>query len=265
MIRRVCVVLVIATAAFGSTSRSDRRVYHVRCFDGRQTLYAAEVEGSLDTDFKVTLRDARHEIEAAFINEPLPSGGIESRIHLRSRRAWGVSPNGLPLWEEDDQRQHVEVDPDQQIDLLPFGGRGEAGLLKIEITPATVPSGANAQPLQIHISKSAPQGAIEVSAFRTPHWYTADVAILRNGVTAARTNGRLFVDEGGTMTIGGVDVHVTPSTVPFGSPEDLVSMHIDAPFAPGWNAVALAGKPMAFSINDNEQLVVTLRPEGGSL
>lgn len=266
MIRRVLALLVVATTAFGSTARTDRRLYRFRCVDEggaiRKTLYAAEVEGPPDADFQVTLRDARHQIEVTFVNEPLPSGGVESRIHLQSRRAWGLSPNGLTLWEEDDQRHRVQVGPDEQIDLLPFGGRGEAGLLKIEITPETVSQpGIARQPLTIHITQQAPDGAIDVAAYRSPHWYSADVAMVRNGVAAAHAGGRLFVDEGGTVALGGTEVHITPAVVPTARWE-LVSMRIDAPFAHGRTAVALVGKPQVFPIDDQQQLVVTLRPEG---
>ncbi len=267
MIRRFVALLAVATAAFASSVRTERRVYTFRCFDERgserRLLYAAEVEGPPDVDFDVTLRDASHQVNVAFINEPLPSGRIESRIRLHSRRAMGQSPNGLPLWEEDDQRQRVTIGADEQIDLVPFGTTGEAGLLKIEITPNVVArAAAPSEPLRIHIARPAPDGAIEIAAYRSPHWYTADVALVRNGAPVARATGRMFVDEGATLDLDGTEVRITPGVVPFASRWEVASLRIDAPFAHGWSAVAIADKPATIPIDATQQLVVTLHPEG---
>ena len=266
MMRRALALLIVATAAFGSTARTERRVYMFRCFDERgaqrQLLYAAQVEGPEGTDFQIVLHDARHHIEATFVNEPLPSGGIDARIHLRSRRSWGLSPNGLPLWEEDDQRQSAQIGPDEQIDLLPLGGGGEAGLLKLEITPDVEPSMA-VQPLSIHISQAAPQGAIEVSAYRSPHWYMADIALMRNGAAVAHATSRLFVDDGATVSLGGTAVHITPSVVPYENRWAFVAVRMDITSMRAGAAVVAADTPATFPIDDQQKLIVTLHPEGG--
>ena len=268
MTGRIAAVLIVAATTFGSTAQTVRRAYTFRCIEereaGSRTLYSAEVEGPSDVDLHVQLHDSRHQIDVTFVNEPLPSGAIDSRIHLRSRRAWGLSTNGLPLWEEDDRRQRLRIASDEQIDLLPFGGRGEAGLLKIEITPATVARAAgNEAPIQIRIHQNAPEGAIEVSAFRSPHWYDVDLALVRNGATTARANGRLFADEQGTIALAGTDVHIAPGAVPYAGRWEFVSVRYESALATG-AAIVESGRPITVPIRDQQQLVMTLRPEGES-
>jgi hypothetical protein len=272
MTPRSIALLMLASASVAFGSATDRRLYTFHCFEERggtqRTLYAADVEGPSDVDFQIVMHDARHDIEATFVNEPLPAGGIDSRVHLRSRRAWGLSKNNLPLWEEDDQHLRIQIEPGQQIELLPFGRSGEAGLLKLEITPSVPRPAVSARPLEIRIGQQAPGGAINVLAYRSPHWYTAEVALSRNGVATAHGSRRLFVDEGGLIALRGAssanatEVRITPSVVPNASRWELVSIRIDASFARGWTAVALADKPITLPIDDQQTLVITLHPEG---
>lgn len=232
----------------------DRRLFSIRAVDDSgRVLYSTEVQGPASTDFTVTLHDAQHEVDAAFVNEPRPGGGVDTRVHLRSRRAYGVSRNGLPLWEEDAQDHRLAVDLDQQIEMLPFGKAGDAGLLKLTITPRAAASAAP-EPLQIRIGQEMTRGAIQVRAYLEPHWFDAEVTLARGGRTVATGHTRTFLDEPGTVTLPTLGtLRLTPSTVA-GDRMQFVSFTIGG----AWNAAGIApfGSTSSYTLRDNAQLTV---------
>jgi len=114
---------------------------------GRKVVFDAAVEGPPGTDFNVNLQDGRFEMRARFLSDLADGGGLTLRARLDTRRLYGYSEAGLPLYEEDAQRHTLGLNFDEAVVLLPFGGGGDAGRLSVEIRPerlgrpGRVPSG----------------------------------------------------------------------------------------------------------------------------
>jgi hypothetical protein len=274
-----CLVLGIASVTFGSAEQGGR-VFGIRCVNEtngtQRILYSAEVEGAATTDFRVVMRDGQHEIEATFVNEPLERGGLDSRVRLRSRRAYGTSRNGLRLWEEDVQQHRFRVARGQQIEMLPFGAAGEAGLLKLDVSSreATVTG-----PMQIRIGKEMSNGAIQVDAYRGPHWLRASVLMTERNRVIARGEARLFIDETTAIALHGDDgaqlaeLRLVTSAVQYENRWRAAAITFDGAwssrgtrtsFAQHWSGAAPFGVPMQYDLADGKKLSIILRPEGVS-
>src|SRR5215217_4526821 len=105
---------------------------------GRKVISDAAVEGPPGTDFSVNLQDGRFEMSARFLTDLADGGGLKLRARLDTRRLYGHSEAGLPLYEEDAQRHALGLNFDEAVVLPPFGGGGDAGRLSIEIRPERV-------------------------------------------------------------------------------------------------------------------------------
>ena len=201
--KRIAAVLVLALAA--SSDPSQRTAFHVRCveeLDGaRKTLYETTIEGPPGTDFTIVMRDPRFEMEASFLNEIVAERELDVRVKLESRRRYGVSRNKLPLWEVDRQQHRLSVAHGDQIELLPFGGPGSGGLLKIEIVPQR---GTGSGPMTIDLGAHDLGGAITVQASHAPHWFDVDATLEKNGQVIARERAQLFYGSRGR--VAGVDI-----------------------------------------------------------
>src|SRR6185503_8403077 len=109
------------------------------------------------------------------------------------------SERNLPLYEEDEQSQSMELGFDEAVVLHPFGRSGGEHRLKIEITPmitqsSTLPDG-NARPLEITILKASPGGIINFEAMKIPHNFLAEVALLQDGHEVASGVASLLIEE----------------------------------------------------------------------
>lgn len=195
-----------ALLAAVSAHAAERIGFVVRCVEehgaARRILYQSSIDGPPRTDFTIRIRDRGYTLDADFVNEPVLAG-IDVRVHLTSRRRQGTSHNGLPLWEEDEQKHRLTVRFDQAIHLLPFGRAGEAGLLKFEVLPARAAGDSDA-PIRIRIDQPGAQGTIAVDAYVAPHWYRADVE-----VAGSRASGRLFAGE--PASVGDVTITASPT------------------------------------------------------
>jgi hypothetical protein len=164
---------------------------------GRKVISDAAVEGPPGTDFNVNLQDGRFKMTARFMTDPAPGGGLTLRARLDTRRFYGHSAAGLPLYEEDAQRHTLRVGFDEAVVLLPFGGGGDAGQLSIEVTPARVASGdaiSTGAP-RITISQPSPGGAISIEATKVPHNFTVEAALLEDGREVARGSADCLLEE----------------------------------------------------------------------
>ena len=163
---------------------------------GRKVISDATVEGPPGTDFNVKLEDGRFRVSARFLTD-LADGGLTLRARLDTRRLYGHSEAGLPLYEEDAQRHALRVGFEEAVVLLPFGGGGDAGRLSIEITPeraGRTPAGDATAP-EIHIDKPSPGGAISVEASKVPHDFVVEAALLEDGREVARGSGDCLLEE----------------------------------------------------------------------
>lgn len=271
---RLAAIVATVAASIGAmqshAARTPSRLaFTIRCTettaDGTRTLYEATIDGPPATDFDLSLHDARFTLDASFVNEPTTNGGTDIRLHVESRRRFGTSPNGLPLWEEARQEHRVSVELDQQLELLPFGGAGPRGLLKFVIEPAASAKAAGA-PIAIALHADETH-AIRVYAHRAPHWYTVDAALERDGVIVARASTRSFRDEPTHLALGtlaAVDLRVAPP--PYDDPRRAARVTFDARGAGGrtlardWEGIT-DGAPMRYALKDGSVLVFTARPE----
>src|SRR5215208_5178206 len=167
---------------------------------GRKVISDAAVEGPPGTDFKVNLQDGRFEMNARFLTDLADSDGLTLRARLDTRRLYGYSEAGRPLYEEDAQRHTLGLNFDEAVVLLPFGGGGDAGRLSIEIRPervgrpGRVPSG-DANTPAITIGKPSPGGAISIEATKVPHDYVVEAALLEDGREVARASADCLLEE----------------------------------------------------------------------
>ena len=164
----------------------------------RRVVSDAAVEGPPGTDFDVNLRDGRFQMSARFLTDLAPGGGLNVRAKLDTRRLYGHSEAGLPLYEEDAQRHTLNLNFDEAVVLLPFGGGGDAGRLSIEIKPERVASvGSNAP--QITINRPSPGGTISVEATKVPHNFIVEAALLEDGREVARGAADYLLEEPGEL------------------------------------------------------------------
>ncbi len=170
---------------------------------GRKVISDAAVEGPPGTDFNVNLEDGRFRMSAKFLTDLAPGGGLTLRARLETRRLYGHSEAGLPLYEEDAQRHTLRLGFDEAVVLLPFGGGGDGGRLSIEIKPARAgrqASGVSTAP-EINISKPSPGGAISVEASSVPHDFVVEATLLEDGREVARGIADSLLEEPGELLL----------------------------------------------------------------
>lgn len=248
---------VLLALLFASTLSAQS--YTIRCtevVDARsRVLYEATVDGA--TDFDVHLRDARFEMKATFTAET-PN---DLRVRIETRRRSGTSANRLPLWEEDVQQHRLRVRFDQRVELLPFGGAGPRGLLKLDVLPkksaATTP--------RIDIAQSSDH--IRVHAHRLPHWYEVRARI--EGVNA-HANAVVFARDNARLQLGDATITVTPEPAPYRDARTSTLVRFDgawkngAPFARAWEGIT-SGQPLRYPIRGPRgeawTLILDVRPK----
>ena len=167
---------------------------------GRKVISDAAVEGPPGTDFNINLQDGRFRMSARFLTDLADGGGLTLRARLDTRRLYGYSEAGLPLYEEDAQRHTLGLNFDEAVVLLPFGGGGDAGRLSIEIRPERVgrPAGATAggaDTPEITISKPSPGGAISIEAAKVPHDFVVEAELFKDGRTIASASTNCLLEE----------------------------------------------------------------------
>jgi hypothetical protein len=171
--------------------------------EGRRVISDAAVEGPPGTDFNVNLQDGRFRVSARFLTDLAPGGGLDVRARLDTRRLYGYSEAGLPLYEEDAQRHTLRLDFEEAVVLLPFGGGAGGGRLSIEIKPersGRLVSGETDAP-EITIGKPSPGGAISVEATKVPHHFNVEAALLEDGREVARGSAGCLLEEASELPL----------------------------------------------------------------
>jgi hypothetical protein len=172
----------------------------------RNILSESTIEGPPNTDFNINLDGDRFRMSARFLIDLIPPDKLRIRTKLDTRRLYGVSERDLPLYEEDEQKQSLELTFDEGVVLLPFGRSGGDHRLKIEVTPAlssqtsTTPSG-EIRPLEINVLKPSPGGIVRFEAFKNPHNFVGELVLLEDGREIARSVAALLIEEPQEITL----------------------------------------------------------------
>lgn len=166
----------------------------------RNSISEAVVEGPPNTDFNVNLEDKRFRMRARFLTDLIQPGALKVRARIDTRRLYGYSERELPLYEEDEQIQSLELGFDESVVLLPFGRGSGDHRLKIEITPAiseqtSISSTGKKRPLEISILKPGPSGIISIEASKVPHNFMLEAVLLEDGREVAGGTVPLLIEE----------------------------------------------------------------------
>lgn len=261
MTRLAIVALLFATAV---PQPMNRIRFTVRCVEestgAHRTLYEADVDGPPGTDFQLHMRDRGFALDASFVNEPAASGKLDIRASLTTRRRYGTSRAGLPLWEEDSQEHRFLAGFDQEIAILPFGGAGKGGLLKFVIVPERI-SGTG--PPRIHINDIRTNGAITVDAVRVPHWYAVEAEVDEGSAVVARAQGRIFAGSRGTLVLPAAgNLTIVPRSVAHADPWRYTDVTLEGrAFPHGTRAVVCRSAWQSFPIDSKRSVRIRVAPE----
>lgn len=284
-------ILLLATLATSSSARKSpeparddaKRIrFQVVAIEesatGRMTLSESIIEGPPGTDFNIKLQSSRFKMAARFLTDLVAPGTLKVRAKLDTRRLHGYSENQLPLYEEDLQSHALALSFDEKIVLLPFGS-GSGSELKIEIAPsmtdnlARLPSG-QLRPLEINIIKQSPGGSINVEAFKRPHNFTVEAALIEDGREVATAAANCLLEEAQEFTLlpndaASSDVMNNPLVVRFTAseylrsrPADNVAIKFDLsriardrsdsrePMAMNWSGVTALGSSLKYDLSN---------------
>lgn len=196
--------LLSAETSQGETRQTQRVKFRIKTIEentgARSIVSDATVEGPAGTDFDINLEGARFKMSAKFLTDLIGPDSLKLRAQLDTRRLYGYSRQNLPLYEEDNQAQTLDLSFDDMVVLLPFGRGGGDSRLKIEITPniseqaAMLPSG-RARPLEINILKPGPGGVIGIQAWKIPHRFAVEATLLEDGREVARGASDYLIEE----------------------------------------------------------------------
>jgi hypothetical protein len=166
----------------------------------RNIIASALVEGPPGTDFDIDLNGGQFKMKAEFLTDLEADNRLKIRAQLQTRRLYGYSERRLPLYEEDNQNQTLQLGFDEDVILMPFGRGGGDDKLKIEITPMMtdeavyLPSG-KLRPLEINMPVVSPGGLINIQARKIPHRFEVDISLLEDGRTVAESTAKLLLKE----------------------------------------------------------------------
>jgi hypothetical protein len=277
----------LASASRSAATDQPRIRYDVAAFEEqgarRELLSETTVEGPAGTDFEIKLRGARFQLDARFLNDLVAPGALKVRAEIRTRRLYGQSERGLPLYEEDEQKQAMQLGFDERMVLLPFGSNDQnpdADQLKIEITPTLsdqstrLASGAK-RPLEIRILKAGPGNSITVEASKSPHRFAVEAALFEDGREVARGSSddflveepreiRLAPNERASAEVAANPLSVSLSVEQYlqRRPSDEAAVSFDIygldpahegrreTFVPQWAGVGQIGSAMSYDISD---------------
>jgi hypothetical protein len=211
-----------------------------------QILSTVLVAGPPGTDFKLRLRLARFNLEADFLTDLIEPRRLAIKSDLRTKRLYGQSPRRLPLYEEDEQEQELNVGFDEALELRPFGERN----FRIEITPSLTTRDQPDRNLQIKIVKSAPDG----TARYTPHRFRCEARLLRDGREEARGAGLCLLERDRELTLGPLKINLRVDEFYRDRPTDGFAVGFDIlrdnqPIARNWAGAGNFGEELTYNLS----------------
>ncbi len=214
MKRRFILLIVIAlslletgsvdVAAENSVERIRFNVIVISESEKGDVLSNTRIDGPAGTDFNINLKTKGFEMTSRFLTDLLANGELLVRVRLATRRYYGESSNGLPLYEEDKQTESFRVGLNESVVLLPYGRNGGGETLKIEITPELYHvsrADKNAERLKIDFPKQLSGGEIAIEASKVPHRYLVEAALFANGHEVARGSAENLLEEQKEITL----------------------------------------------------------------
>lgn len=263
------IFLLIAAACFfqsgsriSASSQIERIRFHVTVVtdstaagksggENRNILSKTTIDGPAGTDFNINLNTGGFEMKSKFLTELVAEGELLVRVNLETRRLFGKSPNNLPLYEEDKQKQSLNMGFDESVVLLPYGRNGGGQTLKIEIEPERYDVSQNdkeAGRLFIDFQKELESGEISIEARKVPHRYDVEAVLLKDGKVVGQSTAEALLEE--TKAIKIVPNKTAPKELQGkiitasiavdgyigGRPRDLVSISFDVSDEDGPNA-----------------------------
>ncbi|HUF03140.1 MAG TPA: hypothetical protein VMM38_03105 [Aridibacter sp.] len=193
--------------AFGERNRISFDV-RVSAEDGSsEPLSETVIEGPEGTDFRIDLTTDGFEMRSEFLTDPLGDSELLVRAKIETKRAFGLSPNGLPLFEIDRQEKELVVSFDESVVLLPFGLNGGGKTLRIEIDPRrqSAPTEADAKKLAISFNRILSSGEIAINARKIPHNYEVEAAVLKNGERLLAGNAKALFRQAAVVQLARVE------------------------------------------------------------
>ena len=168
------------------------------------------IDGPPNTDFNIYLNGDHFRMAAKFLTDFISPNRLRIRSRLDTRRLYGTSENNLPLYEEDEQTQSLDISFDEGLVLLPFGRTGSDHRLKMEITPIISndiesPSLDATRPLEISILRPSPGGIVQFEAVKRPHNFVVEMALYEQGREVANSIAPLLIEEERPVLLQGKD------------------------------------------------------------
>jgi hypothetical protein len=245
----------------------------------RTIISSALIEGPPGTDFDIDVNGERFKMSAKFLTDLDDNNRLHLRARLQTRRLYGYSERRLPLYEEDQQQQTLQLGFDEEVILLPFGQKGGDDKLKIEITPVMTensvfdPSG-KLRSLEIKMLKISPGGIISYQARKLPHRFAVEASLLEDGQEVARADARLLLQEaqelllqptsqaGAGVADHPISVNLTISDFIRSRPVDQISIDFDVfrlaknnpspplPIAQRWAGIGLLDSALTYDLSE---------------
>jgi hypothetical protein len=130
-------------------------------------------------------------MKAHFLTDLIASDRLKVRTQFDTRRLYGYSERNLPLFEEDNQRENLEVSFDEAIELFPFCLSGGGDRLKIEITPSwsgetSLTAAGELRPMTIKLERPSPGNLITIEATKVPHRFALTAMLFEDSREVAR-------------------------------------------------------------------------------
>jgi len=207
MKRFLMIVLVLLIGFFETGQRvnaageSERIKFNVTVLTEdttREILSETIIDGPPGTDFNINLNTKGFDMRSRFLTDLVEGDELLVRVDLETRRLFGQSPNALPLYEEDKQKQSWRMGLDEAVVLLPYGKNGGGATLKIEIRPERYrvsDHDMESGNLKIEFPKTLESGEISIEAKKVPHDYLIDAELLFNGKAVAKGNAASLLEE----------------------------------------------------------------------
>ncbi len=226
----------------------------------RNIISSALIEGPPGTDFDIDLHGERFKMSAKFLTDLEGNNRLKLRANLQTRRLYGYSERNLPLYEEDEQSQTLQLGFDEDVILLPFGRNGGDDKLKIEITPAMTDEtvydeSGKLRSLEIKMPKVSPGGIVSIQAHKIPHRFDADVVLLEDGIEIARSEANLLLREKQEVLLHPVSLNSTGKPL-------LVNLRVEDFLQSGFNKNAVINFDILQLRNGRDREIIGLNWSG---